>query len=105
LLVNGDGGGNEVVRNRNLLVFGKEDALIGLRPHVVQTLDLFLPSKIGGSATGMEMINRIWHHHFRRKDFLVATGNFQETMPVKRLKEKPMPWVRRDRKALFDPDV
>jgi hypothetical protein len=35
LLMNRDGGGNEVVRNRYLFVFSEEDALVRLCPHVV----------------------------------------------------------------------
>src|SRR5262249_21285831 len=105
LLMNRDCRGNEVVRNGNLFVFGKEDALVGLRPHVVQVLNVILSPKIGRSASSVEMIDRIWHHHFRRKNFFVAARNLQETVPVIRLEKKLMPWVRRDCEAPFDSNV
>jgi hypothetical protein len=64
---------------------------------VIKVLDVLLPSKIGGSASGVKMIDWIRYHHFRRTNFFVAARNLQEPVPVIRLKKKPMSWVGRDR--------
>ena len=53
----------------------------------------------------VEVIARIRCHHLRRKDFVVAAGDLQVTVSRIGLKEKSVPWVRCDRKALFDSNV
>jgi hypothetical protein len=42
LVGRGGDGGNVMVRDRNLFALNKEDALVGFRPHAIQTLDLVL---------------------------------------------------------------
>jgi hypothetical protein len=95
LLMNRDRGGNEVVGDGDLFVFREKDALVGLCPHVVEVLDAFLYSEIGGSASRVEMINWIFYHHFWREDFFVAARNFQEMVPIECLKKKSMPGIVR----------
>jgi hypothetical protein len=105
LLINRDCGGNEVVGDSNLFIFGKEDALVGLGPHMIEVLDVFLPLEISGGASGVEMINWIWHHHVRSKNLLIAAGHLQEAVPIICLKEKPMPRIFSDCKCLVDPYI
>jgi hypothetical protein len=72
-----DCGCDEIVRNSDLLVLDIKDALVGFRPHPVQALNSLLSFKPRAHAVGLEVIARVWRHHFRREYLLIAPCNFQ----------------------------
>src|SRR5215469_424431 len=82
-----------MVCDRDFFSLNKEDALIGLRPHPIQTLNLVLSPQHCLIACLAEVVNGIHTHHLGCKNLLETPREFERPMSGVSLQHEPMPWI------------
>jgi hypothetical protein len=82
-----------MVGDCNFLALNEENALVGIGPHFIQTLDMVLSTQLNVVAGLGKVIVRVHGHHVWGKYFLISTCDFQVSVSTVGHEQKPVPGV------------